>query len=84
MQRRRLPTIIFSSTSCRKISRKVRENPARLFVSTDMPRAPQTDEVLEEAQLKALVELVVEFTLIPEQPGYIVDAMFAHAPALKV
>lgn len=40
--------------------------------------------MLEEAQLKALVELVVEFTLLPEQPGYIVDAMFAQAPALKV
>lgn len=42
------------------------------------------DENLEEAQIKALVELVAEFTLIPDNPAYLVDAMFGAAPALKV
>jgi hypothetical protein len=76
--------------SCRKISRKVKRletTTPQNFLFTKKKKKKKKkklDEVLEEAQLKALVELVVEFTLTPENPAWIVDAMFTQTPALKV
>jgi hypothetical protein len=53
------------------------------FLETVVPENIAAGEDLQEAQIKALVELVVEFTSLPENPAYVVDAIFTSAPALS-
>jgi hypothetical protein len=47
------------------------------FLESVVPENIGADEDLQESQIKALVELVVEFTSLPENPAYVVDALFS-------
>jgi hypothetical protein len=53
------------------------------FLESVVPENIGADADLQESQLKALIELVVEFTPLPENPAYVVDALFGVAPALS-